>query len=538
MIKKLKELPGGFKSAPGHKQKPAGTRANTAFSVKKDYGTTTIASKIVEPAIAVQKKAETDRLRPAPDASLLFPHINAIEDTKFFEKFRDALASVLPMKAAHRRDLPLAVINLSTLLTEERSGLARPYWAAPRFTAAYLHYFLPWNIIRLRSLFAGLKLSAPRPVGTEPPTLLDLGSGPLAVPLALWLAYPTWRDVPLNFICLDVSPQPLELGRAIFYALAGKDSPWRIITRKAALGALKRGSRPGHEAKGHSRRDTPDDSGQPKFEREASSGYQYIFSANVLNEWLSARRGGNDAGEGGTFVERLGTLLGDIQPLLAKGGTALFVEPGTRLGGKTVVALREAALNAEFENNDDELDDGYEFDYGESPTKPSGVEPAATLAPLAPCPHSAMCPMAHSKSWCHFTFRPRFTPAWLEQLSDSSGLAKTALSLSFMLLRKGEANIDGGAMRKSEAATNAAGTTPKSAVAQGRDMARIISAPFAVPGLAGQARYACTARGLALIEDAENLPSGALLRVEFPAVPLRDKKSGAIILNITAWKSR
>ena len=68
---------------------------------------------------------------------------------------------------------------------------------------------------------------------------------------------------------------------------------------------------------------------------------------------------------------------------------------------------------------------------------------------------------------------------------------------------------------------------------------RVLSSPFVVPGLRGQARYACCAAGLAVVPDAAALPSGAQLTAraqadERPGTPRRDRKSGALLLALPA----
>ncbi len=171
------------------------------------------------------------------------------------------------------------------------------------------------------------------------------------------------------------------------------------------------------------------------------------------------------------------------------GGSAspalLFVEPGTRLGGAAVMRLRELALEG-------------------------------GLAALAPCPHSGACPLLAGqggRTWCHFTFDSGDAPDWLLRLSTEAGLTKNGLSLAPLLL---------GAMPE-DAPAAAAGREETLA-------ARVLSAPFAVPGLTGRARYACTAQGLALLENAEALASGDQLPVRLPPDAPRDAKSRARVI--------
>lgn len=379
-----------------------------------------------------------------------------------------AINDILPLRTAHKRDLPLAVEELSLRLTSERSTLSRPYWSTPRLTSAYLRYFLPWNIIRLARLFAGLPLPAPQPLAWNehaedpssepiPRLLVDVGSGPLTLPIALWMAKPEWRDLPLTVLCIDAAPQPLDLGKKLFIALAGEHSPWRIITRRAPLDAL------------------------PRELRHVRGVPWLLTAANVINEIPVKTGQFND--------ERFAAIAAVAANFCqSHDASALFVEPGTRLGGKNMVSLREQALEA-------------------------------GLYPIAPCPHAGLCPVQESRSWCHFTFDVNDAPAWLLELSRQAHLTKDGLSMAFMLLQKAT---------EQNAAPEHAALAPK---AGGNiEQVRIISAPFVIPGMWGSARYACSERGLVLLTDALTFPSGALVAAEWPDSPRQDKKSGAFII--------
>lgn len=405
-----------------------------------------------------------------------------------------AINAALPLKTAHKRDLPLAVEELSLRLTSERSTLTRPYWSMPRLTSAYVRYFLPWNIIRLARLFAGLPLPSPTPVSAEkfgagetapyaadseeakpspnvpsdalpagmlPRLLVDVGSGPLTVPIALWMAKPEWRDLPLTVLCLDAAPQPLDIGKKIFLHLAGEHSPWRIVTRRASLDGLAR-------------------------ELRTARGVPWLLTAaNVINEIPLKTGQYND--------ERFASIAEVAAHFCQRDdASALFVEPGTRLGGKNMVSLREQALEA-------------------------------GLYPVAPCPHAAPCPVQESRSWCHFTFDTGGTPPWLLELSRQSNLTKDGLSLAFMLLQNSRA-------AQSTVPMSTQAGTPDTANTATIEQVRVISAPFVIPGMWGSARYACSARGLALLTEAQSFQSGSLVEALWPADARQDKKSGAFII--------
>lgn len=413
---------------------------------------------------------------------------------ELLENLPEALRHIWPLNATHRRSLPEDIARLSRLLTTERAGLARSYWTSPAAISAYLYYFLPWNLVRLTRLLTALPLPDPTCIaahaggqvtgqtataGNEA-LLLDVGSGPLTLPLALWLAYPQWRSAPIRVLAVDLAPQPLELGKNLLETLGkmGGQPVWQVHTARASL---EQAARTATRLPG------------------LSGARPWLVSAvNVLNEVRSGKRGAHrgqtEEGEipDGCREEKLSGFLESLAPL-AQGSEAqepalLFVEPGTRLGGTTVMRMRRLGLEAGWNA-------------------------------LSPCPHGEDCPLlenAHNRTWCHFTFSSAGAPQWLEKLSADAGLEKNALSLAPLLLGRQPGAHD--RTKKSPARErhgSVAGET-----------ARVISAAFAVPGLPGRARYACSGQGLLLLlENAGTLASGDLLDVRIQ--PGRDRKSGA-----------
>ncbi|MCL1888926.1 MAG: hypothetical protein FWF99_00275 [Desulfovibrionaceae bacterium] len=289
-------------------------------------------------------------------------------------RVHEAVSLAFPLKPKHLRELPLAVEELSLRLTAER-GQGRKYWGSPRLTGAYLHYFMPWNLLRLAWLLPGLPLRL-RP-GDQ---VLDLGSGPLTLPLGLWLARPELRKTDLRFLCTDAAPQPLALGLDIFHRVAGQPRTgnvegmnWQLRTKRGRLEAMNA------RLQGRAR---------------------LITVGNVLNELPQS---GTERLE-----EYLENLFLDLDQSLTPGGQIFLLEPGTRLGGKLLGLLRGLAL-------------GYGY-----------------LAE-APCTHQAPCPLAETNKaggWCHFSFPAAGAPPALEELSLAAGLGKRQLHLSCLLLRK------------------------------------------------------------------------------------------------------
>ena len=445
-----------------------------------------------------------------------------------------ATARAFPVPLSHKKDLPYAVRDLSRLLTMERAELSRSYWSAPRFLAAYLHYFLPWNLFRLAWLLPGLDL--PLRPGSR---ILDLGSGPLTLPLALWCARPDLRGLPLSFICSDVAVKPMEIGRDILRRLAGDDSPWRIILRRDPLEKVL--VRPG------------------KGDEQGS--VDCIMAGNMLNELSAAKNT--------PLEQRLGQLAGLAAGRLAPGGRLLLVEPGTRLGGKLIALARKGAL-----------------EHG--------------LFPLAPCTHAGLCPMLVQTphqgpfppytGWCHFFHPAGDVPRPLADLARLARLEKDSLALSCLLLQKpdpasatadgsgaasaGDHGFQGPKASRSLAAplddleelealyaeimSEDAGrpTRPGSGKAGGPGQSRresggapagasgessvlnlrVISDRIRLPGEAEPGRYACCDQGLALLLDAARVPSGAFVSLGRPKREERDAKTGALLLRRPARK--
>ena len=236
-----------------------------------------------------------DRLLPPAPASL----VQGLAD------FPAALQHALPLRSRHRAALPSEVARLSEWLTSARDELPRDYLSRPALLAAYLHYFLPWNLYRQGRLLAGLDLQLA--AGAR---IVDVGAGPFTFALALWLARPDLRGVPLRYLALDRAAAVLAAGRRL----------WDHVAPGAAWGV--------------------ESSAQPAGARPLPAAGLLVL-ANVLNE--IHRGGGGDADEesspGGRLLERWAAAL---EP----GGSVLVIEPGTRPAARRLVALRDAALAA------------------------------------------------------------------------------------------------------------------------------------------------------------------------------------------------
>ena len=216
------------------------------------------------------------------------------------------LARPSPCGPSTGRPARAASRQLSRLLTVDRDSLPRDYMTRPELLAAYLHYFLPWNVYRQGRLLAGLDLDlAP---GAR---IVDLGAGPLTFLLALWLAAPGCANANCTTRRSTAPSRRCGRAREIFAALAGPAGDrWRVSTRRGAAGG-----RPARPA-------------------------DLLVVANMINE-LEAERGGRRRGPDVDNQERL--MMG-WERMLAPGGRLLLIEPGVRPSAAQLVRLRGAAV--------------------------------------------------------------------------------------------------------------------------------------------------------------------------------------------------
>ncbi|AEF86583.1 small ribosomal subunit Rsm22 family [Treponema primitia ZAS-2] len=317
------------------------------------------------------------------------------ESSRLLDSLPALIDQVFPLPRKFRSGLPADVAELSRLLTSGRGDRNESYLGEPRFLSAYLRYFLPWNCCRLARLLPALTLpfgvrkvqrNSPRSntdgislgnaddvsSGNEAIAITDLGSGPLTLPMALWISRPELRELPLEFRCLDRTGPVLEAGKKLFAALAGKDTPWRIKTIKASLGDPIR---------------------FPKA--------NLVTAVNLFNElfWKIPQV------DHRTLAGFTGKNARLLSSLALEQGSILVVEPGVPRCGEFISLLRTT--------------------FAET-----------GRLPLAPCPHGEPCPVPGDQvgaRWCHFAFDSGDAPADLRRLSEAAGLPKERAALSFLL---------------------------------------------------------------------------------------------------------
>ena len=406
------------------------------------------------------------------------------DSVAILNSFDEIIQGVHPLNSRQLQTLPEHIRELSHQLTDDRASRRLGYMNDNIQLSSYVRYYTWWNLVRLTRLFANLPNSV---FPTADTICLDLGSGPLTVVTALWLARPELRKLRLTWYCLDVSANSMALGEDIFLSIAAKAKaadesiePWKIIRIKGPFG-------------------TP-------IKEKAG----FLTCANMFNE-LDQASDMPPEFQTKKYYEQLSRYT-------EKDAGILLVEPGVPKAARTLSLLRTRYIK-----------DG------------------RTIA--APCPHAGDCPMSGFKAytgsknkWCNFAFSTEDAPARLQKLSVAAKLPKERATLSFMAVAPCHAElVSASTDTQKQRFRNKFGMTEEFSTT-----IRITSDKLRLPNyMCGY--YGCSQDGLVLVtlpdENNTRLPkppfrpqSGDLLSVPVktkrPDSPSRDEKSGALIVKL------
>lgn len=329
-----------------------------------------------------QKKEKIERIQKQQKKNFTAERISSLYDptgiprdaAAIIEKFDDIVSSTHPLNSKQRALLPQQISALSHNLTDQRGDRRMGYMNETTALSAYVHYFLWWNLVRLVKLFSNLDKSFFD--FKDDCIFVDIGSGPLTVPIALLLARPELRKKNVTFYCIDISQQALSFGEDIFLSVAARleTTTWKIIRVKGTL----------------------DTSVKDKAD--------LVTCANMLNELH------DDADMPPDFLAKKYTdrLVSFVDAKKAK-ARILSIEPGDPRSARLVSLMRDAFIRKNF-------------------------------IPVAPCCHSETCPMDGKKGgkWCNFAFTVDNAPADLKRISEKANLAKERAVLSFVAVERGE----------------------------------------------------------------------------------------------------
>ena len=403
-----------------------------------------------------------------------------------------------PLNSKQIQQLPDNIRELSHQLTDQRADRRLGYMNENTKLSAYVRYFTWWNLVRLTRLFANLPANAfPQNDGV----CLDLGSGPLTVVTALWLARPELRSKKLTWYCLDISQNSMTLGEDVYYSVAARTIAKSMADEK-------------YEADSNATQNSLAPESCWKIIRvKGSFGTQikekadFITCANMFNELDQA----------GDMPPEFQTkkYFDQLNVYSTKDARFILIEPGVPKAARTISLLRDRFIRT-----------GKKI--------------------LAPCPHATECPMngfkaytGSSHKWCNFAFSTEDAPARLQKLSDSAKLPKERATLSYVCAVPEDDTQTMAPLNELSRKENA---VPKNDLSAEKDtmQIRVVSDSFRLPGNRTGV-YACTKFGLTLIaqqnagENQSALSSGDLLEVKIktPVDSLRtDEKTGAKVIAI------
>ena len=291
------------------------------------------------------------------------------ETTAILNSFDEIIQGVRPLNSRQLQQLPENIRNLSHQLTDDRASRRLGYMNDNIQLSSYVRYYTWWNLVRLTRLFANIPATV---FPTTDCTCLDLGSGPLTVVTALWLARPELRKLKLTWYCLDVSANSMALGEDIFLSIAARtgEEPWHIVRVKGAFGT--------------------------SIKQKAG----FLTCANMFNE-LDQASDMPPEFQTKKYYEQ-------IQRYCEKDTGILLVEPGVPKAARTLSLLRTRFIK-------------------------NGRTIAAPCPHAEECPMSGFKAYTGSKNkWCNFAFSTEDAPAKLQKLSVAAKLPKERATLSFI----------------------------------------------------------------------------------------------------------
>ena len=274
--------------------------------------------------------------------------------------------------------LAKSVLALSDVFVGRAPWIA-DYAARPELRRAYLRYYLPVNLPKLRVPLAAWWASASR--GALPETLrcLDVGSGPGTAILGL---LDFLRGLPA-----DERPKRVELVALDQSYEALKDAE-RLIRGFAAIAPLP-------EVRFEPLRTDLAADRTDLFPLAVAGGrFDLVLAANVLCEIV--RQDG---------LARAEALVAAVaERTLAASGTIVMVEPGLRATARDLHRLRDRLLGA------------------------------GPLHVVAPCLHEAPCPaLVRDRDWC-IADVPWVPPPAVREIDRRTGLQKGSLKFAYLVL--------------------------------------------------------------------------------------------------------
>jgi len=299
-----------------------------------------------------------------------------------------------------------AVARLSDLYTRERADLRHNLLQEPDLRLAYLAYFLPSNFLKINAILEEI-WQHPRVKSLLPQRLriLDLGCGPGTHLLGCLDFFSEQLRPPERIECVGVDSLESNLEDALylFHRLAAELSANVAETDPKS----ERFALPDPSALLENQFDRTlwslktyrSDVSRPLKLKDASR-FDLIILGNVLNELFP--------GDEQRIQKRSRRIAALIQDWLAPNGFLILMEPALRETSRELLRVRDCLLDI------------------------------VPLTVYSPCVHSRPCPAVApgcTSDWCHED-RAWQTPSWIRQIDERTGLRKSSLKYSYVVLNR------------------------------------------------------------------------------------------------------
>lgn len=304
------------------------------------------------------------------------------ETKKILEDFDLIVDSVLPISYKQKASLYSKMFAMSQAMNSTRSNRRLGYMNDKSTESAYIRYFMWWNLIRLSRLFVNMPCNQ---LEIASNICCDIGSGPLTIPIALWLSRRELRHRNLVWYCVDSSQGIMNIGSEIFLAIQAQTAiitgesycKWEIIRVNDTLGT--------------------------SLKQKAS----LLTCANVFNEIAF-----NSKQSAISLARQYAPLLTSY---MTSDGQLILVEPGTPDMAAFISCMRQVLLHDNF-------------------------------TVLSPCPHNESCCMKGknfgNNKWCNFAFSTHDVPQKLLRLSCNAHLEKHRAVLSYIALSRKKSQLE------------------------------------------------------------------------------------------------
>jgi ribosomal protein RSM22 (predicted rRNA methylase) len=317
----------------------------------------------------------------------------------FDRLFRGRLDGTVPIAFSESKleEISRAVARLSELYTRERADLRDNLLEDPHLRLAYLAYFLPSNILKIKTVLDEIWLHPNvKRLFPERLRILDLGCGP-GTQLLGCLAFLSQQLRPpekIECVGVDSLESNLQDTRYLFDRFSAELST-------CATG-LQNASPPFETWRDRTRWSLETYRGDVsrRLKLKDAIPFDFIIMGNVLNELFP--------GDGQYIEKRSRRVATLIQDWLAPNGFLILMEPALRETSRELLRVRDRLLEM------------------------------LPLTVYSPCVHSRPCPAVApgcTSDWCHEDHAWQ-TPWWIRQIDERTGLRKSSLKYSYVVLNR------------------------------------------------------------------------------------------------------